>query len=185
MQDTVETASRRAAAATKPARSPSRPRRPCRTFGCSSSSMATASACSTARATSCHGGAQGVYYRDTRHLSHFTLAIDRAPPLLLSSSLRDDNATLTCDLTNPDLHDGEGRLDAGARSHPYPAHPVSVEDGLLRAGQRAQFRRPAAPHRDRHRVCGRFRRSVRGPRLSPDASRRRFIRRRVGSRASS
>jgi glycogen debranching enzyme len=57
------------------------------------------------------GGAEGVYYRDTRHLSHFTLAVDRAPPLLLSSSLRDDNATLTCDLTNPDFHDSQGRLE--------------------------------------------------------------------------
>src|SRR5208283_1291793 len=57
------------------------------------------------------GGALGVYYRDTRHLSHFALLIERKPPLLLSSSLRDDNATLTCDLTNPDLFDREGRVD--------------------------------------------------------------------------
>ena len=57
------------------------------------------------------GGAQGVYFRDTRHLSNFTLLIEREPPLLLSSSLRDDNATLTCDLTNPDLYNGAGRLE--------------------------------------------------------------------------
>ena len=57
------------------------------------------------------GGAQGVYYRDTRHLSHFVLAIERQPPLLLSSNLRDDNATLTCDLTNPDLFDRAGQCD--------------------------------------------------------------------------
>jgi glycogen debranching enzyme len=56
-------------------------------------------------------GAQGLYYRDTRHLSRFSLTIAHKAPLLLSSSLRDDNATLTCDLTNPDLYDGEGRLD--------------------------------------------------------------------------
>lgn len=56
-------------------------------------------------------GAEGVYYRDTRHLSILALTIERAPPLLLSSSLRDDNATLTCDLTNPDLYDSDGRLD--------------------------------------------------------------------------
>jgi glycogen debranching enzyme len=30
--------------------------------------------------------------------------------MLLSSTLRDDNATLTCDLTNPDIYDGDGRL---------------------------------------------------------------------------
>jgi glycogen debranching enzyme len=57
------------------------------------------------------GGAQGVYYQDTRHLSGFTLTLDGQAPLLLSSILRDDNATLTCDLTNPDLHDKEGKLE--------------------------------------------------------------------------
>jgi len=57
------------------------------------------------------GGAQGVYYRDTRHLSVFGLVIEREAPLLLSSILRDDNATLTCDLTNPDIHDSAGRLE--------------------------------------------------------------------------
>jgi glycogen debranching enzyme len=56
------------------------------------------------------GSAQGLYYRDTRHLSHFSVVIDGAHPLLLSSTLRDDNATLTCDLTNPDLYDATGGL---------------------------------------------------------------------------
>ena len=37
-----------------------------------------------------------------------TLAGQR--PLLLSSTLRDDNASLTCDLTNPDLYDSVGRI---------------------------------------------------------------------------
>ncbi|THD48205.1 MAG: amylo-alpha-1,6-glucosidase [Bradyrhizobium sp.] len=49
------------------------------------------------------GGAQGIFYRDTRHLSHFQLTVDGVRPMLLSATLRDDNATLTCDLTNPDL----------------------------------------------------------------------------------
>ena len=56
------------------------------------------------------GSAEGVYYRDTRHLSHLQLALEGQRPMLLSSTLRDDNATLTCDLTNPDLLDGAGRL---------------------------------------------------------------------------
>ncbi len=56
------------------------------------------------------GGAEGLYFRDTRHLSGFAMKIDGRRPILLSSSLRDDNATLTCDLTNPDLFDGEGKL---------------------------------------------------------------------------
>ena len=53
---------------------------------------------------------QGVYYRDTRHLSHFSVTLGEARPMLLSSTLRDDNATLTCDLTNPDLFEADGRL---------------------------------------------------------------------------
>jgi glycogen debranching enzyme len=53
---------------------------------------------------------EGLYYRDTRHLSHFAMSLEGARPMLLSSTLRDDNATLTCDLTNPDLYDAPGRL---------------------------------------------------------------------------
>ncbi|CAA0096427.1 Uncharacterised protein [Starkeya nomas] len=56
------------------------------------------------------GSPEGVYYRDTRHLSHLYLTMSGQRPMLLSSTLRDDNATLTCDLTNPDLFDDEGRL---------------------------------------------------------------------------
>jgi glycogen debranching enzyme len=56
------------------------------------------------------GSAQGLYYLDTRHLSHLSVVIDGARPLLLSSTLRDDNATLTCDLTNPDLYDATSGL---------------------------------------------------------------------------
>ncbi len=44
-----------------------------------------------------------MYHRDTRYLSHMYLTINGARPILLSSSLRDDNATLKCDLTNPDI----------------------------------------------------------------------------------
>ncbi len=47
--------------------------------------------------------AEGLYYRDTRYLSCCELRIHGRRPLLLGSRLRDDNATLTCDLTNPDL----------------------------------------------------------------------------------
>jgi glycogen debranching enzyme len=64
-------------------------------------------------ATAAPGSPEGIYYRDTRHLSHFSLAIDNARPILLSSTLRDDNATLTCDLTNPDLVGGDNDLVLG------------------------------------------------------------------------
>jgi len=53
------------------------------------------------------GSSDGLYHCDTRHLSHLDLLINRARPILLSSTLRDDNAALTCDLTNPDLRDGD------------------------------------------------------------------------------
>ena len=56
------------------------------------------------------GSPEGLYHRDTRHLSHFLITIDGQRPMLLSSTLRDDNAMLTCDLTNPDLYDATGGL---------------------------------------------------------------------------
>lgn len=56
------------------------------------------------------GSPEGLYHRDTRYLSHLYLTIEGQRPMLLSSTLRDDNATLTCDLTNPDLFDAEGRM---------------------------------------------------------------------------
>lgn len=49
------------------------------------------------------GSPEGIYHRDTRYLSHFFLTLEGERPILLSSTLRDDNAILTCDLTNPDL----------------------------------------------------------------------------------
>lgn len=56
------------------------------------------------------GRSGGIYHYDTRHLSHWLLMINGGCPILLSSVLRDDNATLTCDLTNPDLFDETGAL---------------------------------------------------------------------------
>ena len=55
------------------------------------------------------GSSEGIFYRDTRHLSLFYLTIEGVRPILLSSTLRDDNATVTCDLTNPDLFDDPDR----------------------------------------------------------------------------
>lgn len=56
------------------------------------------------------GSPEGLYYRDTRHLSHLYLTIGGKRPILLSSGLRDDNALLTCDLTNPDFSGDDGRV---------------------------------------------------------------------------
>ena len=45
----------------------------------------------------------GLFHRDTRFLSRLELLVNDAPPLLLGSNLRDDNAALAVDLTNPDV----------------------------------------------------------------------------------
>jgi glycogen debranching enzyme len=59
-------------------------------------------------AVSAPGGTEGLYYCDTRHLSHFVITLNDRRPIVLSSTLRDDNTTLTCDLANPDLVDDVG-----------------------------------------------------------------------------
>jgi glycogen debranching enzyme len=54
------------------------------------------------------GSPEGIYHRDTRYLSHLYLTVDGHRPLLLSSTIRDDNAVLVCDLTNPEITGPEG-----------------------------------------------------------------------------
>ena len=49
------------------------------------------------------GTGDGLFYRDTRFLSHLEMRINGTQPLLLGSNLRDDNAILTVDLTNADI----------------------------------------------------------------------------------
>lgn len=56
------------------------------------------------------GSPEGLYHRDTRHLSHLYLTVNGMRPILLSSALRDDNAMLTCDLANPDFVGADGRV---------------------------------------------------------------------------
>src|SRR5581483_11488896 len=50
------------------------------------------------------GGPDGLFHRDTRYLSRLELLLEGHRPLLLGSNLRDDNAVLAVDLTNPDLY---------------------------------------------------------------------------------
>jgi glycogen debranching enzyme len=49
------------------------------------------------------GGTDGLFHCDTRFLSRLELLINGAQPLLLGSTLSDDNLLLTADLTNPDI----------------------------------------------------------------------------------
>ena len=53
---------------------------------------------------------EGLFHDDTRFLSSLQLLVNDRRPLLLSSTVRDNNALLTCDLTNPDFF-ADGRLD--------------------------------------------------------------------------
>jgi glycogen debranching enzyme len=53
-------------------------------------------------------GELGLYYQDTRFLSRLTLKLGKDRPLLLSSTVREDNAVMAVDATNPDAwRDGE------------------------------------------------------------------------------
>jgi len=47
---------------------------------------------------------QGVYHEGTRFLSRLVLRIAEKRPLFLSSTVHDNNALFTADLTNPDIH---------------------------------------------------------------------------------
>jgi glycogen debranching enzyme len=59
-------------------------------------------------------GEQGLYHEGTRFLSRFVLRLGSGRPLLLSSTVREDNALLTVDLTNPDFAiDGQVAVPRG------------------------------------------------------------------------
>jgi glycogen debranching enzyme len=55
------------------------------------------------------GGPDGLFNADTRYLARLELVLDEWQPLLLGSNLRDDNSSLTVDLTNPDIY-RQGRI---------------------------------------------------------------------------
>ena len=48
-------------------------------------------------------GEHGVFHLGTRHLSRLELRLGKVRPVLLSSTVGDDNDVLTADLTNPDI----------------------------------------------------------------------------------
>ena len=55
-------------------------------------------------------GPDGLFYKDTRFLSEFTLRLGGAVPLQLGSVLLDDNGAMVVDLTNADLRTDKGRV---------------------------------------------------------------------------
>src|SRR5579871_1197934 len=48
-------------------------------------------------------GRQGIFHEETRYLSRLELRIGELRPLLLSSTIREDNVLFAIDLTNPDM----------------------------------------------------------------------------------
>ena len=58
-------------------------------------------------------GQQGIFHQDTRHLSQLELRVGGMRPLLLSSSIHEDNILLSVDLTNPDIDLPTGELRRG------------------------------------------------------------------------
>src|SRR5919198_864534 len=50
---------------------------------------------------------QGLFHEGTRFLSCLTLRLGRGEPMFLSSTVKEDNALLTVDLTNPDVKEGD------------------------------------------------------------------------------
>ncbi|MFQ5903527.1 MAG: glycogen debranching N-terminal domain-containing protein, partial [Candidatus Binatia bacterium] len=59
-------------------------------------------------------GEQGIYREGTRFLSRLLLSLSNTRPLLLSSTVKEDNAVLAVDLTNPDIYvDGRVMIPHG------------------------------------------------------------------------
>src|SRR5438093_13785495 len=60
-------------------------------------------------------GEQGIYHRNTRFLSRLILNLDGRRPMLLSSTVREDNVMLAVDLTNLDVSvNGQVTLPRGS-----------------------------------------------------------------------
>jgi glycogen debranching enzyme len=64
-------------------------------------------------------GQQGIFRKETRHLSQLELRICDVRPLLLSSTIREDNVLFAVDLTNPDLRLASGAMAPRGTLHIY------------------------------------------------------------------
>jgi len=62
---------------------------------------------------------QGIFHKDSRHLSRLELTIGGIRPILLSSTIREDNLLFAADLTNPDLRLAGGEPLARGALHIY------------------------------------------------------------------
>ena len=73
---------------------------------------------------SLESGEQGLYHAGTRFLSRFELLLGRRRPLLLSSTISEDNTILAVDLTNPDVVHGDHVLVPRGSLHIFRARTL-------------------------------------------------------------
>ena len=52
-------------------------------------------------------GELGIYHHDTRHISRLAMKLEGRRPLLLSSTVRDDNIAMVVNAMNPDIRNGD------------------------------------------------------------------------------
>lgn len=70
----------------------------------------------------------GVFCREARHLSRLILRLEEVRPLLLSSTIREDNIVLAVDLTNSDQKLNDGQSVPGGVIHVYRNQILGVEN---------------------------------------------------------
>ena len=109
------------------------------------------------------GGPDGLFNADTRYLARLELALDEVQPLLLGSNLRDDNSSLTVDLTNPDIYRNDRIVLQKDMLHIVRTH-LPVARHRLSAHRPAEPWRGAGELRSDAAVRQRLRRSVRSAR---------------------
>ena len=74
----------------------------------------------------------GLYHAESRHLSRLVLYVDNQQPLLLASSVREDQGSLNVDLTNKDAVGPEGKRREGGTVHVY-RHISMAEDSCVQS----------------------------------------------------
>jgi glycogen debranching enzyme len=71
-------------------------------------------------------GEQGLFYRGTRYISRLRFRFGKRAPMLLCSSVLENNLLLAVDLANPDMQDENGRIAHGTV---HVARRALLEDG--------------------------------------------------------
>lgn len=74
-------------------------------------------------------GEQGLYHAGTRFLSHYELTLNDRRPMLLNSSVSQDNSQCVVDMTTPDLYQGESL--AIPKGTVYISRTLLVRQGVL------------------------------------------------------